>query len=332
MRSAGRVLAMLVVAAAVLVLGAAALRAGSEPFAGPARAPSSPPTRRALAAHLGGPHRPPAGEAPAQPGRGPGHRLGGGVRARSPRVKDGAIASRLPTATRRRAAGRCLPDADLEGTGLCPRRRSEMHPGDSGCARPGDESARGPAGRRPPRAGAPGRAGRYVALVISGRGAPPVLEWALGSDERGTMSSPTSARKGPTRMEIAIDPKKGELSAFVGEGQDRRLSATPCSSGPTGGASSVRCPGRGGLPRRGRAASPRCSCGSSASCRRSAPGCQSRRAENAPVAQAKRPRPLKPPVTTVKHAAASDHAAGQKPPPPPPNPKSRHRQGKKRNP
>ncbi len=67
-----------------------------------------------------------------------------------------------------------------------------------------------------------GEAGRYVALVVSGTGAEPSLEWALGGSKRGTMSAPLPAGLAATHLELRIDPGTGELSALVGTGRDQR--------------------------------------------------------------------------------------------------------------
>jgi hypothetical protein len=67
-----------------------------------------------------------------------------------------------------------------------------------------------------------GEAGRYVALVVSGTGAEPSLEWALGGSKRGAMTAPLPAGMAATHLELRIDPGTGELSALVGTGSDQR--------------------------------------------------------------------------------------------------------------
>jgi len=64
-----------------------------------------------------------------------------------------------------------------------------------------------------------GEPGRYVALVVPADGQPPALEWALGSDKRGTLSAPMPA--GGSQV-LKIDPATGELAALIGKGRDQR--------------------------------------------------------------------------------------------------------------
>ncbi len=61
-----------------------------------------------------------------------------------------------------------------------------------------------------------------MALVVSGTGAEPVLEWALGSNKRGAMTSPLPSGVAATHLELKLDPETGELQALVGEGRDQR--------------------------------------------------------------------------------------------------------------
>ncbi|MHB8873937.1 MAG: serine/threonine-protein kinase [Myxococcaceae bacterium] len=228
-RRATRFAAVLIVAAALLVLGAAALRARSKP------ARQSPGIELTTESGQSWPLTSPGRIDPPQEKR----RLGLGegpdtvsvvAHGRKPTLKDGAIGFAPPDGDA--VVGRAMLDADLEGTGLSFSARGEITPPVTGALSGVSNVLLGaPADPR----GALvllGEPGRYVALVASGGGAPPVLEWALGSDRRGTMSSPASAKKGPSRLEISIDPKKGELAAYVGEGQDRRLVGDPMQLGP----------------------------------------------------------------------------------------------------
>ncbi len=67
-----------------------------------------------------------------------------------------------------------------------------------------------------------GEAGRYVALVVSGTGAEPSLEWMLGGNKRGAMTAPLPAGLLATHLELRVDPTTGDLSALVGTGRDQR--------------------------------------------------------------------------------------------------------------
>jgi hypothetical protein len=73
-----------------------------------------------------------------------------------------------------------------------------------------------------------GTAGRYVALVIGSPGTPVWLEWALG-ERRGAMVGLPSP-EGPTKLELGID-SQGDLTAFVGEGVDKRPVGEPVRLG-----------------------------------------------------------------------------------------------------
>ncbi|MBJ6761205.1 serine/threonine protein kinase [Myxococcaceae bacterium JPH2] len=74
-----------------------------------------------------------------------------------------------------------------------------------------------------------GSTGRYVALLHNGAGAPLALEWALG-ERRGTMLGLASP-EGEARLELAVDAD-GVLQAYVGSGKDRRAIAEPLDLGP----------------------------------------------------------------------------------------------------
>ncbi len=75
-----------------------------------------------------------------------------------------------------------------------------------------------------------GEPGRYVALVLT-PGDEPMLEWALGSEKRGTMVGAIRPKSGPVRLELSIDGKKGQLFAHVGARQDQRLLGDPLEVG-----------------------------------------------------------------------------------------------------
>jgi len=69
-----------------------------------------------------------------------------------------------------------------------------------------------------------GTTGRYVALIQEGSGAPLRLEWALG-ERRGTMLAQASPL-GVTHLEMEVDAE-GVLRAFMGTGKDRRVIGEP---------------------------------------------------------------------------------------------------------
>lgn len=76
-----------------------------------------------------------------------------------------------------------------------------------------------------------GESGRYVALVVSADGAPPRLEWALGSEKRGEMVAPLpSAAHQPLGLEV--NPETGAVSAWLGTGKDRRRLGEELALGP----------------------------------------------------------------------------------------------------
>jgi eukaryotic-like serine/threonine-protein kinase len=74
-----------------------------------------------------------------------------------------------------------------------------------------------------------GGPGRYAAVVVSGAGEPVAFEWALG-ERRGTMLGPASPRDGAAHLELSID-KQGEMRAFATFGRDRRAVGEPVSLG-----------------------------------------------------------------------------------------------------
>jgi len=59
-----------------------------------------------------------------------------------------------------------------------------------------------------------GDPGRYVALIISGTGDEPRLEWALGNERRGATLGRMPLAPGPQDLELRIDPVTGALSAL----------------------------------------------------------------------------------------------------------------------
>ncbi len=74
-----------------------------------------------------------------------------------------------------------------------------------------------------------GTPGRYAAVVLSGRRDPVSFEWALG-ERRGVTLASFNAPDDGMRLELSIDAD-GELSAFAGSGNDRRLIGEPVELG-----------------------------------------------------------------------------------------------------
>jgi hypothetical protein len=119
-------------------------------------------------------------------------------------------------------SGRTVLDADVAGDGVAFSSDVETQRIPVGTMEPLRKLFAGP---RPDSRSAlllVGEPGRYVALVVSGTGAEPVLEWALGSNKRGAMTAPLPAGSTATHLELKIDPTTGELQALVGEGRDQR--------------------------------------------------------------------------------------------------------------
>jgi serine/threonine protein kinase len=118
--------------------------------------------------------------------------------------------------------GRTVLDVDVSGDGLSFSSEVETQQIARGAFEPLRKLFFGP---RPDARSAlllVGEPGRYVSLVVSGTGAEPVLEWALGGNKRGAMNSPLPAGLAATHLELRIDPGNGELSAWVGSGRDQR--------------------------------------------------------------------------------------------------------------
>ncbi len=129
------------------------------------------------------------------------------------------------------SVGRALLDVDFDGAGLAFSAQVELAPLAGSWA--GVEALLlGP----PPEPRAAlmlvGDPGRSVVLVTSAGDAPPSLEWALGSDRRGTTSGVAPASGRTARLELSVDGRTGELTAWTGSGQDRRMVGESLSLGP----------------------------------------------------------------------------------------------------
>ncbi|MCL2314128.1 MAG: serine/threonine protein kinase, partial [Proteobacteria bacterium] len=77
-----------------------------------------------------------------------------------------------------------------------------------------------------------GESGRYVALILSSSGSPPILEWALGSEKRATLLAPLPITSTTIPLSLHVEPETGLLSAFIGKGRDKRILGEPIHLGP----------------------------------------------------------------------------------------------------
>jgi hypothetical protein len=224
-----RTVAVLIVVAASAVLVAAALRARARPARPSPGQELMTESRERWPMTSPGRIDPPQDKRRLSLGDGP-DTVSVVAQGRKPTLKDGVLTFGAPEGEA--LVGRATLDADLEGTGLSFTARVETSQPLQGTLAPVRNLLLGPAAESRSALVLLGEPGRYVALVVSASGGPPVFEWALGSEKRGTMSSPSLPKTGPTKLEVFIDSKRGELSAWVGEGQDRRLIGDPMHLGP----------------------------------------------------------------------------------------------------
>jgi hypothetical protein len=148
---------------------------------------------------------------------------------RKPEVRGGVLQFGEVSAA---AAGRVVMDVDVEGEGLSLSADIDTQPPARGPLTPFRELFIGPPAVPKSALLLLGEPGRYVALLVTGDNEAPVLEWALGNARRGLMSSPARlVGPGPHRLEIHIDPYRGELHAYVGSRENRRLVGDPLSLG-----------------------------------------------------------------------------------------------------
>jgi tRNA A-37 threonylcarbamoyl transferase component Bud32 len=120
-------------------------------------------------------------------------------------------------------AGRALVDAQVEGEGLRLSAVVDTEEAATSRLEPLYALFRGP---RPEARSALmllGTGGRYVALIISGAGGQPELEWNLGPDKQGHMRAPLPTKTKGQALELQLDPLTGELIAVIGEGRDARV-------------------------------------------------------------------------------------------------------------
>ena len=127
--------------------------------------------------------------------------------------------------------GRTVIDATVGGEGLSFTAKVDTQAVKRSKLEPVFEIFRGPRADARSALMLVGDTGRYVALILSGTGDEPRLEWALGPDHRGTMSTAMTLA-GPQVLELRIDPGTGALSALVGKDRDQRLLGTPVVLGP----------------------------------------------------------------------------------------------------
>jgi len=128
-------------------------------------------------------------------------------------------------------AGRALVDAAVEGDGLTVSAVVDTQAVTPSRLEPLFALFRGP---RPEARSALmllGDAGRYVALIISGSGSPPELEWNLGPDRQGRMTAPLPSSTKKQQLTLRLDPSTNELTAIVGEGRDSRVLGEPIHFG-----------------------------------------------------------------------------------------------------
>jgi tRNA A-37 threonylcarbamoyl transferase component Bud32 len=128
--------------------------------------------------------------------------------------------------------GRAVIDAELDGEGLEVSAVVGTQPLPESSLEPLWALFRGP---RPHALSALmllGDHGRYVALVVSGSGDEPMLEWSLGPDRKGVMTAPLPTKTEGQRLALRIDPETGELFAVVGADRDARVLGTGVWLGP----------------------------------------------------------------------------------------------------
>ena len=138
---------------------------------------------------------------------------------RASKLDKGAVIYSAPDGL---AVGRTVLDADLAVDGLAFSADVETQQVPRGALEPVRRLFFGPRADSRSALLLVGEAGRYVALVVSGTGAEPSLEWALGGSKHGAMTAPLPAGLAATHLELRIDPGTGELSALVGSGRDQR--------------------------------------------------------------------------------------------------------------
>lgn len=127
--------------------------------------------------------------------------------------------------------GRALLDAQVEGDGFRLMATVDTEAGEASSIEPLLALFRGPRPEARSALMVLGSSGRYVALIISGSGGAPELEWNLGPDKQGHMRAPLPTKTKGQLLQLALDPLTTELVAIVGEGRDARLLGEPIRLG-----------------------------------------------------------------------------------------------------
>lgn len=125
--------------------------------------------------------------------------------------------------SRELSAGRSVIDAELTGSGLELSVLADTEAIPASRFEPLFALFRGPRADARSALMLEGDHGRYVALIVSGSGSEPTLEWALGPDKRGLMQAPLPTTTLGQRLSLRIDAETGTLFAIIGEGRDARV-------------------------------------------------------------------------------------------------------------
>jgi hypothetical protein len=147
---------------------------------------------------------------------------------RQPALRDGLIAFAATSAP----AGRVELDADVGGDGLVAKATVDTQPSETSVFEPVLALLRGPKPETRSALLLVGGRDRYVALIISGNGSDPVLDWSLGPNKRGRMSAPVPTGTKHVELTLRIEPVAGSLEAIIGGDQDARVLGDPLSLGP----------------------------------------------------------------------------------------------------
>lgn len=148
---------------------------------------------------------------------------------RAPALARGAVVYGPPDDA---TVGRAVVDAELSGDGLEVAAVVDTQPIPESRLEPLWALFRGPRAEAKSAVMLLGDHGRYVALVVSGSGGEPTLEWALGPDKRGVLTAPLPTRPDGLRLALRIDPETGELFGVVGAERDARVLGTGVWLGP----------------------------------------------------------------------------------------------------
>jgi hypothetical protein len=148
---------------------------------------------------------------------------------RTPELKAGAIVFGPPGDF---TAGRAVVDVELNGDGLEVSALVDTQSLPPSSLEPLWALLRGPKPDARSALMLLGDHGRYVALVVSGSGGEPRLEWSLGPDKRGVLTAPLPTKTADVRLALRIDPETGELFGVVGADRDARVLGTGVWLGP----------------------------------------------------------------------------------------------------